>query len=163
MQGPQPWGRTAGLNPHAAVFVPRWRIQDASTLPTLAPRQTELQEDTLLLTDLPSEVQAAHWHAATVTAAQVFLSADIDHHMQVLAGIFSWLPSTRDVAACSCTGKRLRSIGCDAPLQLVISGGSARVRPAAGEESDRLRRTLQGIAAVYQGRSQHRVSIRRVV
>ena len=47
----------AGLNPHAAVFVPRWRTQEASTLPTLAPKQTEQQEDALLLTDLPSEVQ----------------------------------------------------------------------------------------------------------
>ena len=86
----------------------------------------------------------------------MFLSADADANMQVLAVIFSWLPSPRDVASCSCTGKRLRAIGCDAPLQLVISGGTARVRPAAGEESDRLRRRLQGIAAVYQGLSQQR-------
>ena len=91
----------------------------------------------------------------TKTAAQVFLSTDTDDHMQVLAVIFSWLPSPRDVASCSCTGKRLRAIGCDAPLQLVISGDSARVRPAAGEECDRLRRRLQGIAAIYQGLSQH--------
>ena len=64
----QGWACKAGLNPHAAVFVPRWRIQEASTLPTLAPKQTEQQEDTLLLTDLPSEVQAANWACATKAA-----------------------------------------------------------------------------------------------